>query len=387
MDLGSHEFDLDDEVVLLTAEERRDPVGEKPPRFPLRRTLTFLGLAGAVLLAIVSFTASSWANPRPGLRNTSHVTANNVARLLLNEAEERSKETNSMALFDAQLLKAVFDEPSANTFFEEIQMEDGTVSYRHKNGLLVTAKKGQYVVSSPSVPGSSQFFGKTTFEDGTIALMVHGGRWLTAMPSGKIFAGGTNIAAWQTFTPKKGENGTVALRSTHGKYIGLDQTLSKGFAAGRNLLLKEDGFSRQATAAETISVITTVKASSIGSGEKFTMIRNPADDTVSFQTQYGTFLTSPMNGLVSGGSTRACGREAFTLMPKHGKVYLRTFDGWYITAHRRGFLVGDATQPGLWESFDMESNDDGTVALKSSHGKYITVAKVPDSGDWAYDVL
>jgi len=382
MDLGSHEFDLDDEVVLLTAEERRDPVGEKPPRFPLRRTLTFLGLAGAVLLAIVSFTASSWANPRPGLRNTSHVTANNVARLLLNEAEERSKETNSMALFDAQLLKAVFDEPSANTFFEEIQMEDGTVSYRHKNGLLVTAKKGQYVVSSPSVPGSSQFFGKTTFEDGTIALMVHGGRWLTAMPSGEIVANGPDITAWQTFTPKKGDNGTVALQTIHGKYIGLDQMHNEGFAAQRNLLMKEDGCSRRAAAAETASVITLAQSSSIGSGEKFTMIKNSADDTVSFKTQYGTFLTSPMNGLVSGGSTGACGREAFTLVLRYGKVYLRTFDGWYITAHKRGFLVGDSIHPGQWESFDMESNDDGTVALKSFHGKYITASKVPDGGEW-----
>jgi hypothetical protein len=304
------------------------------------------------------------------------VTTNEGVISLLSEAEKATKD-QPMAPFAAQLLQAVFDEPSPNTFFEEIQMEDGTVSYRHRSGLMVTAKTGRYVVSSPPVRGSTQFFGKTTNKDGTIALMVHGGRWLTALPSGEIVADGPDITLWQTFTPKKGENGTVALRTIHGKYIGLNHPLSEEFAPDRNMLMKDDGLGRQAKAAEAVSIVITANASSIGSNEKFTIVKNRADDTVNFKTTHGTFLTSPMNGLMSGDRTIACGREAFTVIPKHGKVYLRTFDGWYITAHRRGFLVGDAIRPGLWESFEMKSNDDGTVALKSFHGKYISATKLP----------
>jgi len=216
--------------------------------------------------------------------------------------------------------------------------------------------------------------------------MVHGGKWLTALPSGEIIADGTKITSWQTFTSTRGENGTIALRTAHGKYIGLNQTISEEFAADGRMLTK-DGFGSQA--AQTFNVVIMAQASSISSREKFTMIKNTADATVSFKTNFDTFVTSPMDGLVSGDSAMVCGREAFTLILKHGRVYLRTFDGWYITAHRRGFLVGDAVQPGLQESFDMEFNDDGTVSLKSYHGKYFSATKVsfePDGGDWAFAV-
>jgi len=411
LDCESHEFRSDDEVVVLTAKERRDQVSrQKPARFETRGTFAFFGLAAALLLSVIGFIASSQTELWPGFRNKSHVTVNIAATSMFSEAEELTKEKKPIAPFEVRLLKAVSDETSATTFFTEILMHDGTVSYRHKNGLLVTAKKGNYVKSSPPVPGAAQFFGKRTNEDGTISLMVHGGSWLTALPSGEIVADGVKITAWQKFTPKQGDNGAMALRTVHGKYIGVNQTLSREFAVGNKLmkdsrfgfqatparaLMKDSGIGFQATPTRAVSIIIMAQASSIGSREKFTMIKNMADDTVSFKTKYGTFLTSPMDGLVSGDSTIPCGREAFTLILKHSMVSLRTFDGWYITAHRRGFLVGDAEQPGLHESFNMQSNDDGTVSFKSYHGKYFRATNVPvepnvplepEGGDWALAV-
>jgi len=382
MRLGSQEVESDEEAFVLTSDDRQDQVRREPPRFASHRTLAFFGFAAALLLFVVSFTAG-WASIWPGFGDASPGSANKVATKLLSAAEESSKDSHPIDPFEGESLKAEFEETSANTFFEEIQMGDGTVSYRHRTGLFVTAKKGEKVVSSRSVPGSTQFFAKTTYEDGTIALMVHGGTWLTSLPSGTIVADGHNVNAWQIFKEKKGDNGTVALRSSHGKYLGV-KTVGTEFAADRSMLTKDDG-------GEAVSVITTAEADSVGKREKFTIVNNTIDKTVSFKTPYNTFLSSPpkLDGLVSGDSTVACGREAFTLIHKHGKVYLHTFDGRYVTALRHGFLVGDAVQPGMWESFDMTSNDDGTVALKSCHGKYVTTTKVPllpDGGDWAFAV-
>jgi len=380
MHLGIEESESDEESFLLTASKRPKQGIPEPARFTAQHKLAFFGLAAAasaaLLLVVVSFTASSWAGLWPGWRNSSQVTASKLGTSLLNEAFEPTKEKTLLPPFNGQLLKAVFEETSANTFFEEVQMDDGTVSYRHRNGLLITAKNGERAVSSPSVPGSTQFFGKLTNADGTISLMVHGGTWLTSLPSGTVVADAPTIQSWQTFTQKKGENGTIALRSTHGKYLGV-QTLSEEFAAAdRSMLATDDGLGRQTIAA--VSVIVTADANSIGSREKFTMLSYAADNTVSFKTKYGTFLTSPpsLNGLVSGDSTMACGRETFSLIKKDGKVYLHTFDGRYITALEHGFLVGDAKVPDAWESFFMESHSDGTVSFKSYHDRYITAAKV-----------
>jgi len=260
-------------------------------------------------------------------------------------------------------------------------MEDGTVSYRHRNGLFITAKNGEHAVSSPSVPGSTQFFGKINNDDDTISFMVYGGSYLTVLPSGIVVADAANIQSWQKFTQKKGDHGTIALRSPHGKYLGV-QKLGKEFdlAEERSMLTKDD-------AAKAISVITTAVADSIGSKEKFAIVYNMADDTASFKTKYGTFLTAParLDGLVSGDSTTACGREAFSLIKRDGgKVSLQTFDGRYITALTHGFLVGDSKQLGDWESFVMENHGDGTVSFKSYHGRYITASKVPLSQDGAW---
>jgi len=339
----------------------------------------------------VSVITSSWVHRWPGLRNTSHVTANKLDTSLLSKVLKLTKEKTLVPPFDGQLLMAVFEENSSNTFFEEIQMDDGTVSYQHRNGLFITAKKGERAVSSPSVPGSTQFFGKSINEGGTISLMVHGGSWLTALPSGIIVANAPNIQSWQTFTQKNGENGTIALRSTHGKYLGVQTPDVELAVTDRSMLTKDDGLGGQPAAAEAVSVITTAEANSIGPREKFTVVHNTADNTVSLKTKYGTFLTSPrsLDGLVSGDSTMACGREAFSLVKKNGKVHLRTFDGRYITALKHGFLVGDAKQPGTWESFDMENHSNGTVSFRSCHGRYITASKVPllpEGGDWAFAV-
>jgi len=391
MDLESHEFETDNEVFALTALQRQDQAGEKAARFASRRTLASFGLSTVLLLGIVSFAASSRGHLWSGLRNSPHSAATKVVTSILNEVGELAKEEPLTASSDARLLKAVFEETSANTFFQELQMDDGTVSYRHRSGLLITAKAGQQAMSSPSVSGSTQFFGKTTNEDGTTALMVHGGNWLTALPSGIIVANGTSITAWQSFTLQRGENGTVALRSIHGKYVGLNQTAGDEFAVDRSMLMRDEGFGRRGMGAGAFSIITAAEADNIGSREKFTIVNNEADETVNLKTRYDTFLTSPSNlsGLVSGDSTMACGREAFALVHRHGKVYLHTFDGRYITAQRHGFLAADSTRPGIQEAFDMEFNDDGTVALKSFHGRYITATKVsllPDGGDWAFAV-
>jgi len=387
MNPGTEEFESDEEAVLLAATKRPDQVMRKPSRF----VFGLAAASAALLLAIASFIAPSWVNLRPGFRNTSQVTASTIGASLVSEEwkwnTEKFQEKVSLPPFDGQLLKAVFEETSANTCFEEFQMEDGTVSYRHRNGLFITAKNGERVVSSPPVGGSAQFFGKKTNEDGTISLMVHGGSWLTALPSGVVVADAPNIQAWQTFTQKNGENGTIMLRSTHGKYLGV-QSVGEEFAvADRSLLMKDAGLGHQITAAEAISVITTAEADSIGSREKFTIVYNTADGTVSFKTKYGTFLTSPtrLDGLVSGDSTTACGREAFSLIKRDGgKVSLQTFDGRYITALTHGFLVGDSKQLGDWESFVMENHGDGTVSFKSYHGRYITASKVPLSQDGAW---
>jgi len=157
------------------------------------------------------------------------------------------------------------------------------------------------------------------------------------------------------------------------------------------MLTKDDGLGVQTRVAEAVSVITTAEADSIGSREKFTIVHNTADNPVNLKTKYGTFLTSPprLDGLVTGDGTMACGKEAFSLIKKDGKVYMHTLDGRYITALKHGFLVGDAKQPGVWESFDMDSNGDGTVSFKSCHGKYISASKVPllpAGGDWAFAV-
>jgi ribosomal protein L27 len=366
MSRGIHEYETDEEAVVLTASESQFLVTHERARFARQRTSAFFGVAGAsaaLLLAVVGFIASSRAGLRPGLHNTSQVTVSKLGTSLVNEAEDLTKEKALRVPFNGQLLKAEFDEPSAHTLFMEIQMEDGTVSYRHGNGLFVTAKKGERTVSSPQVPGSTQFFGKKTNEDGTVSLMVHGGTWLTALPSGIIVADAANIQSWQSFTQEKGENGTVTLRSAHGKYLG-SQTLGGQFVAAERSMLAKD-FGR---------IITTAEADSIGPSEKFTLVYNMADETVSFKTKYGTFLRSPqtLEGLVSADSAEAGGRVAFILTNNNGKVCLHTFDGRYITALKNGFLIGDARQPNVWESFDMVSHGDGTVSLKSCHGKYVT---------------
>jgi len=270
MNLGTEEFESDEEAVLLAATKRPDQVMRKPSRF----VFGLAAASAALLLAIASFIAPSWVNLRPGFRNTSQVTASTIGASLVSEEwkwnTEKFQEKVSLPPFNGQLLKAVFEETSANTFFEERQMGDGTVSYRHTNGMFITAKNGERAVSSASIPGSTQFFGKTTNEDGTISLMVHGGSWLTALPSGIIVANAANIQAWQTFTQQKGENGTIALRNTHGKYLGV-QTHGEQFPVADRSMLTNN-----------FSIITTAEALSIASRGKFTIVNNTADNTWHF---------------------------------------------------------------------------------------------------------
>jgi hypothetical protein len=116
------------------------------------------------------------------------------------------------------------------------------------------------------------------------------------------------------------------------------------------------------------------------------------EPVIAIQTSSGGYLTVVENGGLGGGdvaivtNSRVVGDfEKFTVVPldQEGRTFaLQTFNGNYVTAVNGGDMGGpndatcpvhtDGSSPGPWQQLSMDMQDDGTFAISTSTGYYLT---------------
>lgn len=273
------------------------------------------------------------------------------------------------------------------TWFTEIKDTDGTVCYRHKYGEYLTVLENKKMVARSAAQGGAQFFLKTTNGDGTISLMARGGTYVTSLKSGTMVADGPFVQDWQKFRVERAPDGTVALRTSENKYVEIRWDVNElAYGMANISLQKENEDSAEehrnvsVSGQQAFRIFVNATGEAITDSEKFTLMNDNLDRTVSLKTCYGTYLTAPgyPERFVTAENDHIAGREAFAMAyTPTGEVSLRAFDGHWCSVLAHGSITADAPKVGSWETFKRVDNDDGTLSLRSFHGKFISVIKVP----------
>jgi len=112
-----------------------------------------------------------------------------------------------------------------------------------------------------------------------------------------------------------------------------------------------------------------------GSGCESLKLEIGPDGRVTLKTLHGTFISVKQNGTVTTASSWG-EEESFTLRKipnsRSGKVSFRSAHGGYLRADWNGGWDAKAQEVSGWEAFTMVAASDGTVALKTFHGTYLS---------------
>jgi len=268
--------------------------------------------------------------------------------------------------------------PSALAWFHYIKDSDGTLTLHHKIGEYITVLENKKMVARTATRGGSQSFVRIDNHDGTISLMARGGTYVTSLKSGTMVADGPFVQSWQKFTEINGPDG-IAFKSSQGNFVEIQLDSSELEYGLPGTGQPEDAAQFEASSND-VDYIVAINATgeNITDAEKFTLLKDNLDRTVSLKTTYGTYLTAPelLDGFVTAANDHIAGREAFEMAyTPAGLVSFRTFDGRWCSCLAHGSITASAEKVGEWESFERIDNSDGTISLKSWHGKYVSAIK------------
>ncbi|HLN63482.1 MAG TPA: hypothetical protein VK464_18245 [Symbiobacteriaceae bacterium] len=231
----------------------------------------------------------------------------------------------------------------------------------------------------------------------TFALRTSDGHYVTAVNGGgmggpndassPIHTNATAIGGWEKLTFVPQADGTYAIRTSTGFYL----TAVNGGGYGES--------------ANKQPIHTDAKA--LGSWETFTLVNLstpfPSETVFGIKTMTGNFVTAVNNGGLGGGNV-AINTDAKTIGawekfavqlidPLKMTFALRTADGHYVTAVNGGGMGGpndasspihtDATAIGAWEKLTFVPQADGTYAIRTSTGFYLTAVNGGGYGESA----
>jgi len=268
--------------------------------------------------------------------------------------------------------------PSSLAWFQYIEDSDGTMALKHKYGEYITVLENKKMVARSAVRGGAQSFVRVDNHDGTISLMARGGTYVTSLTSGTMVADGPFVQDWQKFTEVNGPDG-IALKSSQGKFVEILWDINE-LAYGMPSIGRNEAADQHGVSSKDLPFIVKINATgeNITDAEKFTLMNDNLDRTVSLKSTYGTYLTAPkmLDDFVTATNDHVGGREAFEMAyTPAGAVSFRTFDGRWCSALAHGTITATAEKVGEWESFERIDNSDGTISLKSCHGKYVSAIK------------
>jgi len=268
--------------------------------------------------------------------------------------------------------------PSSLAWFRYVRDSDGTLALRHKYGEYITVLENKKMVARSAARGGSQSFVRIDNHDGTISLMARGGTYVTSLNSGTMVADGPFVQSWQKFTEINGADG-IALKSSQGNFMEILWDINELAYGMPSVTPEEEADQHEASSNHSdFRVAINATGENITDAEKFTLMNDNLDRTVSLKTTYGTYLTAPklLDGFVTAANDHIAGREAFEMAyTPTGAVSFRTFDGRWCSALAHGTITATAEKVGEWESFERVDNNDGTISLKSWSGKYVSAIK------------
>jgi len=267
--------------------------------------------------------------------------------------------------------------PSSFAWFRYIKDSDGTLALRHKYGEYITVLENKQMVARRAARGGAQYFVRVDNHDGTISLLARGGTYVTSLNSGTMVADGPFVQSWQKFTEIDGPDGT-ALKSSQGNFVEIQWDINE-LAYGMPSVRQQEADQHEVPSKD-LEFIVAINATgeNITDAEKFTLLYDNLDRTVSLKTTYGTYLTAPklLDGFVAATNDHIAGREAFEMAyTPTGAVAFRSFDGRWLSALAHGSISASAEKVGEWESFERVDNSDGTISLKSWRGTYVSAIK------------
>jgi len=192
-----------------------------------------------------------------------------------------------------------------------------------------------------------------------------------------MVADGPFVQSWQKFTEIDGPDGT-ALKSSQGNFVEIQWDINE-LAYGMPSVRQQEADQHEVPSKD-LEFIVAINATgeNITDAEKFTLLYDNLDRTVSLKTTYGTYLTAPklLDGFVAATNDHIAGREAFEMAyTPTGAVAFRSFDGRWLSALAHGSISASAEKVGEWESFERVDNSDGTISLKSWRGTYVSAIK------------
>jgi len=282
--------------------------------------------------------------------------------------------------------------PSSFAWFRYIKDSDGTLMLKQNYGEYITVLENKQMVARFAARGGAQYFVRVDNGDGTISLMARGGTYVTSLNSGTMVADGPFVQSWQKFTEINGPEG-IALKSFQGNFVeilwGIDDMPSIGqqsMAAVATAAAAAEAADQPEASSKDLEFIVAINATgeNITDAEKFTLLNDNLDRTVSLKTTYGTYLTAPklLDDFVTATNDHIAGREAFQMAyTPAGAVSFRTFDGRWCSALAHGSISASAEKVGEWESFERVDNSDGTISLKSWRGRYVSAIKKAKRAD------
>jgi hypothetical protein len=357
-----------------------------PRRWHLVRGITVFAVCLTVLLSVRVIGQRWWQydmkkmpdNPRPPVSSEKDEVPSPVTRSKGVTGHGGHGMQESLVTAPIHPVRSDKSAPSSLAWFQYIKDTDGTLALKSKFGEYITVLENKKMVARSAARGGSQSFLRIDNNDGTISLMARGGTYVTSLNSGTMLADGPFVQDWQKFTEINGPDG-IALKSSQGKFVEILWDINE-LAYGMPSIGKREAADQHEASSKDLDFIVSINATgeNITDAEKWELMNDNLDRTVSLKSTYGTYLTGPklLDGFVTATNDHIAGREAFEMAyTPDGAVSFRTFDGRWCSALAHGSITATAEKVGQWESFQRIDNSDGTISLKSWHGKYISAIK------------
>jgi hypothetical protein len=246
--------------------------------------------------------------------------------------------------------------------FMEVVNPDNTISIRTCYGKYVATKENGEVHADSYNSGDCESFVRIPNPDSSIAFQAAGSKkYLSVQPDGSVRASGSTIGPQESFYVTNHADGTFSMRN-----LALGQYLTVTWPSAMRVVIHNS-------------------ATNVSGWETFRMIRM-RHDTVALQTYHHTYVTADAEtGLLTANPDNLQRDGIFQIESvDHNKVALKTSDGKYVTAQENGTVYADGNHLSGWEAFTMVPAQDGMVAFKTFHHRYLTtnVAFVGDAGAW-----
>ncbi|MDC0434552.1 DUF1929 domain-containing protein [bacterium] len=220
---------------------------------------------------------------------------------------------------------------------------------------------------------------------GEVALADVFGGFVSADINGEMNTTATSIGPNEVFTLSQAGD-KVALQSAHGQYVtafrnrsvratasvvaGWEQFDMNSFDDTSYSFL---GAFRRYLSSNSDGVLK-ANPRQAGVAESFALVDPDPVQQITILGNSGNYLSADIQGNATATSDEADGNAIWTIeQVGQGTVALKSSHGFYMSALRNGRLQVNRSQVLGWEKYDLIRNDDGTISLRSVHGKYIRV--------------